>query len=374
MDAGGVFAIIFAVLFLVVGALYAKTFAPSVSAPSVELGGVKDFLSLLVLYMPNTFFVYGFIADIINNKYHYSVASLTALSGMVINKVLGGSVAAGVSFLKDRLTKTPAAAAAALTAMGLGAVVAGPAIAAAAPAIAAAAPVAAAPATVASVAPAAAAAAATTAAAAGLSTTADEVPSTNPFRGGGVNVCSLPGFEWLENKFAPQGIIMSMTVLWYLLIEMWDTGQAQNTIALGVTTLITFALQWFVLHSSGCLDSYEYKAWSALVALVMAITFAGTSYGVQKVIARNIPSGGSPVAPVPSGTPGTFVCPPETVQSADGTQCVTPLGPGGIQPTPTQSIINVGGKNAQSEPVDDNDQFVCEAYKDGELVTSTIVE
>jgi hypothetical protein len=377
MDAGGVFAIIFAILFAIIGVLYARTYAPALpSAPSVGTGAITDFLSLLVLYMPNTFFVYGFIADIINNKYHYSVASLTALCGMFINKGLGGFIATSVSFIKDRLIKTPATAAAALTAMGLGAIVAAPAVAAAAPAIAVA-PVAAAvaaPATVASVAPAATAAVATTAAAATAASAADEVPSTNPFKGGAVNVCSLPGFEWLENKFAPQGIIMSMTVLWYLLIEMWDTGQGQNTIALGVTTAITFALQWFVLHSSGCLDSYEYKAWSAIVALVMAITFAGTSYGVQKVIARNISSGGSPVAPVPSGTPGTFVCPPGTVQSADATQCVTPLGPGGTQNTPTQSIINVGGKNSQTEPVDDNDQFVCEAYKDGELVTSTIVE
>jgi hypothetical protein len=331
MDAGGVFAIIFAILFLVVGALYAKTFVPNVSVPSVRLTGVTDFMSLLVLYMPNVFFVYGFIADIVNNKYHYSVASLTALFGMVINRVLGLPVANGVSFIRSKInTKIAAPVASALTSAGI-------------------------------------------------------VPVA-PQQGGEEDsmglpplpvkskFCSLPGFEWLENTVAPQGIIMSMTVLWYLMIEMWDTGQGQNTIALGVTTLITFGVQWFVLYSNGCLKDYIFQSWSPITALIMSITFAGTSYGIQKVIARNVSSGGSPVSPVPSATPGTFVCPPGTVQSADGTQCVTPLGPGGIQPTPTQSIINVGGKNAQSEPVDDNDQFVCEAYKDGELVTSTIVE
>jgi hypothetical protein len=39
-----------------------------------------------------------------------------------------------------------------------------------------------------------------------------------------------------------------------------------------------------------------------------------------------------------------------------------------------EKVISVGDSAGQSQPVDDNDQFVCEAYKDGELVTSTIVE
>jgi len=339
MDAGGVFAIIFAILFLVVGALYAKTFAPKVSAPSIEMSTITDFLSFLILCMPNVFFVYGFIADIVGNKYHYSVASLTALCGMIINRVLGLPVANGISFIRSKInTKIATPIASALASAGI-------------------VPVAPVPPQ--------------------RGGTAEEdawgAPLPVP-----VNVknkfCSLPGFEWLENTIAPQGIVMSMTVLWYLMIEMWDTGQGQNTIALGVTTLITFGVQWFVLYSNGCLKDYIFQSWSPITALIMSITFAGTSYGIQKVIARNVSSGGSPVSPVPSATPGTFVCPPGTVQSADGTQCVTPLGPGGTIQGRLQAVINVGGNNAQSEPVDDNDQFVCEAYKDGELVTSTIVE
>ena len=57
-----------------------------------------------------------------------------------------------------------------------------------------------------------------------------------------------------------------------------------------------------------------------------------------------------------------------------GGNCAPILGPGGKQKTPLESIINVGGDNTVSQPVDDSDQFVCEAYKDGELVTSTIVD
>lgn len=354
--------------------------------------GMLEFISKLVLYMPNVLFGYGFIADIFNNTgYHYSIASTTALLGMVINKMLGGTVVGGIaigaSFIGEQVKKAPVAAAAAVAAVTA---VAAPAVMAAAPAAAAtgiemtALPaMAAAPAAAASaapvVAPAAAASAVTVAAASSLPTDDEsggifDLTALPPEQRGGGITCSLPGFEWLENTIAPQGIIMSMTVLWYLMIELWDTGSGGQTVALGVTTAITFIIQWLVLARNGCLESYRYTVYSPLIALVMAITFAGSSYGIQKVIRKNMSSGGTPVAPVPSATPGTFVCPPGTVLSASGEQCVTPLGPGGTQQTPTQSIINVGEKSNQSQPLDENDQFVCEAYKDGELITSTIVD
>lgn len=322
MDAGGVFAIIFAILFLVVGALYAKTFAPKVSAPSIEMGAITDFLSFLVLCMPNVFFVYGFIADIVGNKYHYSVASLTALCGMIINRVLGGPFAAGVSFVKDRFTKAPASAASALNAMGLGAVVpqkGGEEDSMGLPPI----PVKSSP----------------------------PLPVKSKF-------CSLPGFEWLENKIAPQGIIMSMTVLWYLMIEMWDTGQGDNSVALGVTTAITFALQWFVLQTNGCLESYLFGSWSAITALVMAITFAGTSYGVQKAISV-------PTVPPTKDPAGNNTCPAgyEMIQ--------------GVCKKQLPILVGDSAKKTEtcSPDVGDGDfELVGELFKDGELITSSIVD
>lgn len=336
------------------------------------------FLSKNVLYMPNVLFGYGFIADIFNNTgYHYSIASMTALFGMVVNKLLGGAIVSGiatsVSYIAEKAKQAPVAAAA-LAAAATAA--AAPAVVAAAPAIAPAAGIemaalpAAAAAAAPAVAPAAAAAALGTAAAAASDNTDGDdgifnltaLPSDQ--RGGAIT-CSLPGFEWLENTVAPQGIVMSMTILWYLMIELWDTGSSGQSVALGITTAITFIIQWIILSKNGCLDSYRFTVYSPLIALVMAITFAGTSYGIQKSM-RGSSSGGA-VPPVPSGKPGKFVCPSGTTLSPGG-NCVPILGPGGTQ------TISVGGKNDQSQPVDDNDQFVCEAYKDGELITSTIVD
>lgn len=383
MDAGGISAVIFAILFVMVGAAYAHKLY---TAGDFTSGAPSDsnFLSLLVLYFPNTLFAYGFIADLMNGRYHYSVASLTALGGMITNKVLAGYVVDGImyvlSFLGAQFAKLPLVTQAVVgLGVGTAAVAAAPTgvpagLAAAYAAAPAAVPAAAAAATPGLV---AAPAAVTAAALAARQVDADGLEQNirslgtggRKQRGGATDLCSLPGFEWLENKTAPQGIVMSMTVFWYLMIELWDTGAGAQSAALSVTMAITFLLQWLVLTRSNCLTSYKYGSYSALIALVMGITFAGTSYGIQKHM------GNSRVPPVPSGNPGTFVCPPGTSPSLDGQSCEPTLGPGGKQQSvsDTQSI-SVGGSNEKSQAVNDQDQFVCEAYKDGELVTSTVVE
>ena len=381
------------------------------NAPAQEL--LLEFLGKNVLYMPNVLFGYGFISDIFNNTgYHYSIASITALMGMIINKGLGGiivgSIATSVSFIADKVRQAPLAAAAvgtaatvALAPVASTALVPAAASTALLPSALASAPAAAAAAAPA-IAPAAAAATAATAAAATIAPDLGTGPASDkPFlltpdilrarmaeddsvfnltqlppnqRGGGIP-CSLPGFEWLENTIAPQGIVMSMTILWYLLIELWDNGSSGQSAALGVTTAITFILQWLVMARYGCLTSYRYTVYSPLIALVMAITFAGTSYGIQKAIrgGSSSSSGGTTgtIRPVFSGgVNGTFVCPPGTGLSPDGSQCLPLPGFGGSG----EEKVPVGGKSDQSAPVNDQDQFVCEAYKDGELVTSTIVD
>jgi hypothetical protein len=504
MDAGGISAVVFAILFLVVGSAYAHklwTEGAFNTGSSLTAAGGIDFLSLMVLYLPNTLFAYGFIADLMNSQYHYSVAGITALVGMLINKMVGGPIVDGIvtalSFLGSQFAKLPVVAQAAIGAVGVGAAAAAaPAAAAAAaaanpftapaaaaanpftaPAAAAAAaanpftaPAAAAAAANPFTAPAAAAAAANpfgaagtglaaaaanpfgaagtglaaaanpftapaaaaaaalpeiaapaAAAAAAAPVVAAAAPEVNPFaeelageraaaaaaareeaaerrraepganpflggrrkqRGGATNMCSLPGFEWLENTVAPQGIVMSMTVLWYLLIELWDTGRTSQSLALGVVTGIVFIVQGAVLYKNNCLAPYKYGIYSILISLVMAVTFASSSYFIQKSFLSGGSSGSTPppvpptpppVPPTPSpvpATPTTFgpQCPDGTVIDSSKTMCL-PILTGAFG-----KKVSVGGPNNTSAPVNDDDQFVCEAYKDGELVTSTIVD
>jgi hypothetical protein len=174
---------------------------------------------------------------------------------------------------------------------------------------------------------------------------------------GGALPCDVPGFEWLNSEIAPQSIVMSMTILWFILIQAWDNGESSQTIGLGVTTAIVFFLQVAVLRKSDC----KFGMWSFIIALIMGIAFAGVSYGVQKLLPQSANNPQSPSGP----TSANFIrCPNGQVYNRIKKKCM---------PT-DEKVISVGDPAGQSQPVDDNDQFVCEAYKDGELVTSTIVE
>jgi hypothetical protein len=385
MDSGGISAIIFAILFVVVTAFSIRR-AYIAGDFTGDASPDLSFFSLLILYLPNTLLAYGFIADITNMTYHYSIASMTALSGMIINRYIGGvivdAIMSVVSLVGTQFGKLPLLVQAAV---GVGAA-AGVGVAAAASApLVAAAPAAPAVATgLAAINPFAAAVAAAPGVAAASTPKNTDGPIDEGLmslgsggrrqRGGATDLCSLPGFEWLDNKTAPQGIVMSMTILWYLMIELWDTGRGSQSAALGITTLVVFVLQSLVLTNNGCLTSYKYGISSILIALIMSIVFAGSSYGIQKGFSKY--SGNARVPPVPSGTPGNFVCPPGTTSSLDRQSCQPILGPGGNQPSGlgNTQTINVGGVGEKTEPVDDQDQFVCEAYKNGELITSTIVE
>jgi hypothetical protein len=139
---------------------------------------------------------------------------------------------------------------------------------------------------------------------------------------------------------------------------MWDTGQGDNTVALGVTTLITFVLQWFVLHKNGCLTNYVFNSWSPITALVMSIVFAGASYGIQKSISV-------PTVPPTTDAAGNNTCPAgyEMVQGV----------------CKKQLPILVGDTTKKTETcspdVGDGDfELVGELFKDGELITSSIVD
>lgn len=192
----------------------------------------------------------------------------------------------------------------------------------------------------------------------------------NPYPSG---YCDVPGFTWAANKMAPVSIVLTQTILWFHMIQDWATGDSNHTIMMGTGSLLIFALQWLGLSKNGCLESYRSGVYSPIVSLIISIAVAGASYGVLK----NMPattglSGPATVKPMPA-IPGSskLVCPGGYKLAPNG-DCERILGPGGSK---FEAQILVGGQQNTSAPVDeDQDAFVCEAYKDGELITSTIVE
>jgi hypothetical protein len=171
----------------------------------------------------------------------------------------------------------------------------------------------------------------------------------------------------LDNRIAPANIVMTMTILWYTLFEQWDTGMGSKTTFLGITTMLIFLAQLSSFYISSCSNSYQYGNASPWIALVIGIASSVISYYINKSVPASIYTYKNNPPPLQTTTPGVFVCPPGSVADGKG-GCMYSSTP------PKETPIIVGEPSKQTEPVDDQDQFVCEAYKDGELVTSTIVE
>jgi len=187
-------------------------------------------------------------------------------------------------------------------------------------------------------------------------------------------LCDVPGFGWAANQVAPASIVLTQTIAWYFMMRNFDTGNNSSAAALGGVSASVFALQWWALNLKGCLDSYTWKFWAPLVGYVLSIGLGAAGYEAVKSISVYTQSSkaGTPSGPKVKPTPGPNgpICTGGMVLDPDG-YCVPKLGPGGTGP---EIPISVGGQQKTSEPVDDQDAFVCEAYKDGELITSTIVE
>ena len=166
-------------------------------------------------------------------------------------------------------------------------------------------------------------------------------------------LCDIPGTgNFFSNTLAPPSIIITQTIIWCHLIEQWDTkSTSEGSTGLIITSFLTFALQWLTLNGAGCLENgkYMYGNYSPLISLLLSIVFAGTAYGTLKVT-----EGFTPETKLREHM-GVFSNPPQEPSSKD------------------KSKIRVGDPAEKNLAVNDEDQFVCEAYKDGELVTSTLV-
>ena len=179
------------------------------------------------------------------------------------------------------------------------------------------------------------------------------------------SMCDVPGTgKFFSNTLAPPSIILTQTIIWCHLIEQWDiqTGNAGNfgigtsqgnngSVGLIITSIITFGLQWITLYSADCLGGkYIYGNWSPLISLILSIVFAGTAYGTLKA------------------TSESFTDKKDVLQEH---MVFSNSPPPTIEKDPSK--IKVGEPILQNLPVNDNDEFVCEAYKEGELISSSLV-
>jgi hypothetical protein len=179
------------------------------------------------------------------------------------------------------------------------------------------------------------------------------------------DICGIPGMSGWGSSLAPQNILFSTTVLSYIAsyITASQSDSAYSGAAWGSVGIV-FLIQVYAYYQNKCYTSklttvsgVSTSGWigdfaGSITPLIYALSgglLVGGGFGVlfQKYVTGD--------------TAGVGL-------SSEQKQVLT-SGKGPAM-APTSSTPGAG----KCSSTDSDDQFVCEAYKNGELVTSTIVE
>jgi len=118
-------------------------------------------------------------------------------------------------------------------------------------------------------------------------------------RGGamsGWNGCEVYGFESMKSPYAPQGLVVTATVFWYYLLDLWMNRNGLDSVATALAFPIFFGLQVWLLKS--CENFGESIAIKSAIALVEGLIIGGTGYGIiQSSVPDRLPSSVLPTVP-----------------------------------------------------------------------------
>lgn len=156
------------------------------------------------------------------------------------------------------------------------------------------------------------------------------------------NGCEVYGFESLKSPYAPQGLVVTATIFWYYLLDLWNNRNALDSVATALTFPLLFGLQVWQLNT--CDNMVGSVGIKSVIALAEGFIIGGTGYGiVQSTIPERLPSYGLPKTPLLSSmtknADGTY-------SAADGTVYV--IGPNG-EPVP-QDWLTKSVQDATSGP------------------------
>jgi len=164
--------------------------------------------------------------------------------------------------------------------------------------------------------------------------------------------CMIPGLEKLESKVFPMNIVSSSAIIAYYLGFAATVRQPRQNISIGVAFPLLFIIQLGTFFGGGC-DKYYIGGFGSKVGAFILGTILGlSSFGV---VSSSFPAYAPFLNPQMGGA----------TQSNYGNSSRPPMAPGvgGAPPT---------GAKCSQDNSEDGDEFVCEAYKNGVLVTEEI--
>ena len=164
--------------------------------------------------------------------------------------------------------------------------------------------------------------------------------------------CTVPGFENMESIVAPQSLVIIVSLFMFFALEIGVNHPGQSLSGIVWIAITAFVIQLAFIHTNGCLTGEYYWNGSLVVAIAMSLLIGGLAGGLGWSANR-------------------FMFPDAPGSAAAGGRGGGLGSTGPVVGPPSSILPQVGGPTNGSS---DNDQFVCEAYKNGELITSTIAE
>jgi hypothetical protein len=194
------------------------------------------------------------------------------------------------------------------------------------------------------------------------------------------NPCVIRGLGFLDTQSSPMGmVVLSFVFIVYFLDMWWNHKRTQSELAgnfffgLFVLLVNAFALTVFDCYGTSGKD----RAFAIVKALTIGLLFGGLIFILyQNTGQQYLPVDASPASLSPdnggggSGNSGTIV-PPGGGGATTNLPC-PPAADGRSQTringicVPNTGMSQCGGPNA-------DDQFVCDAYKNGKKITTTVV-
>jgi len=162
--------------------------------------------------------------------------------------------------------------------------------------------------------------------------------------------CMIPGLEKFENKRMPMSIVSSWSILtYYLIFALTNRDLSSNVSILSSIGLLSIT-QLATFYGSDCSMFYEDSSTWRILSLLLGIGIGASGWGV---VSSLYPS----QAPFPNTK--------EHMLSGPGWD-------GSVQSPVFQKLTPRTGAQCSKDHSEEGDEFVCEAYKNGQLVTEKI--
>ena len=129
-----------------------------------------------------------------------------------------------------------------------------------------------------------------------MTTPAPAAPATS---GGAMSAwpgCDIYGFEYFHSRYAPQGLVVTSTIFWYYLIDLFMNRNILDSIAAIIAFVLFFGLETMQLKT--CKDFTDSVWIKAFIALSEGFFIGGTGYAIVQSSAPNrLPSAVLPQGP-----------------------------------------------------------------------------